>query len=67
MHNAKCVLQYMQSDVCVGGKPALAVVLSDVTHLTYPLPLIRKSITAGKYGQTVVSKDFFCILVKTAQ
>ena len=52
------VLQYMQSDVTVGGKSALAVVLNDVTKLTYPIPHIKKAITAGKYGQTTLSKDF---------
>ena len=48
----------MRSDVCVGGKQALAVVLSDVAHLSYPITVIRKAINAGKYGQTVISKDF---------
>lgn len=48
----------MQSDVCVGGKQALAVVLDDVAHLTYPVTVNRKAIIAGKYGQTVISKDF---------
>lgn len=44
--------------MCVSGKPALAVVLSDVTHLTYPISPIRKTITSGNYGHTAISKDF---------
>lgn len=48
----------MRTDVCVGGKAALAVVLSDVAFLTYPISVIRKAVTAGKYGLTAVSKDF---------
>ena len=52
------VLQYMRTDVNVGGKAVLAVVLSDVGCLKYSLPLIRKAITAAQYGQTVITKGF---------
>ena len=48
----------MQTDVSVAGKPALAVVLSDVACLTYSIPKIKKDITLGNYGQTAISKDF---------
>ena len=45
--------------MCVSGKPALAVVLSDVSGLSHPVSIIRKAITAGNYGQTAaISKDF---------
>lgn len=48
----------MRTDVTVGGKAALAVVLSDVDVLTYPVHVIRKAVTSGKYGQSAISKDF---------
>ena len=59
----------MRTDVSVGGKPALAVVLSDVADLTYPISEVKKAITKGKYGQTTISKDFLqpgekCAVVK---
>ena len=59
----------MRTAVSVGGKPALAVVLSDVTCLTYSIPQIKKAITVGKYGQATISKDFLlpgedCVVVR---
>ena len=44
--------------MCVGGKQALAIVLTDIAHLTFTIPEIRRAISAGGYGQTNVSKDF---------
>ena len=59
----------MRTDVSVAGKPALAVVLSDIAHLTYSIPKIQKAITVGNYGQTAISKDFLlpgeeCVVVR---
>ena len=45
--------------MCVGGKQALAIVFTVIAHLTYTIPEIRKATSAGGYGQTNVSKDFF--------
>ena len=63
------VLQYMRTDMSVGGKPALAVVLNDLATLTYPVSSIKKAITSRGYGQTTISKDFLqpgqeCSVVK---
>ena len=53
------VLQNMQTDVRVGGKPVLAVSLGDVeSSLQHSIPEIRRAIEKGKLGYVRVTKDF---------
>ena len=52
------VIQYMRTDVTVGGMAALAVVLTDLAFLTYPVSLIRKAVTSERYSQSAIAKDF---------
>jgi hypothetical protein len=49
----------MRADTQVGGKPVLAVVLSDVsTSLTFPVSRIRLAIERGNVGHNRITKDF---------
>ena len=49
----------MRTDVEVGGKQVVAVVLADVaTSLTYPLARVHSAIRDGEYGEVRVTKDF---------
>ena len=53
------VLEYMRTDVRVGGKPVLAVVLGDVEgSLKYSATEIRRAINGEKLGHIRVTKDF---------
>ena len=53
------ILEYMHTDVCVGGQPVLAVVLGDVVmSLRYSPHQIRLAIEKEKCGQKQVTKDF---------
>ena len=53
------MLEYMRTDVSIGGQQVLAVVLSDVsTALIHPIAVIWAAIEKGNYGHRNVTKDF---------
>ena len=53
------VLEYVRTDVLVGGEQVLAVVLTDIEKaLTFSLKHIRAALNRGVYGRTRVTKDF---------
>lgn len=53
------VLEYMRTDVSVGGQQVVTVVLGDVvSSLRHPIHNVRMAIEKGKYGQKQVTKDF---------
>jgi hypothetical protein len=56
----------MCTDAPVGGKAVLAVVLSDVPRLTYPIPHIKMQSLQGDMAQTVQQKDFLLPGVESA-
>jgi hypothetical protein len=56
----------MCTDAPVGGKAVLAVVLSDVPRLTYPIPHIKNAVTSGRYGANSITKNFLLPGVESA-